>query len=91
MSEYRLGDLQLRIMRVLWEQGGATVSEVHEALRRQARRPEGAALGRSAADRRAFTLGSTFHNGTAVPPGSTCGPGSGCRRRCTALHSTSSG
>ncbi len=61
MSEYRLGDLQLRIMRVLWEQGGATVSEVHEALRRQARRPEGAALGRSAADRQlAYTTIATM-------------------------------
>jgi predicted transcriptional regulator len=38
MSEYRLGDLQLRIMQVLWDQGGSTVSAVHEALRRQAPR-----------------------------------------------------
>jgi predicted transcriptional regulator len=29
---YRLGDLQLAILRVLWERGEATVSEVHEAL-----------------------------------------------------------
>ena len=36
MSEYRLGDLQLRIMQVLWDRGGSTVSGVHEALRRQA-------------------------------------------------------
>ncbi len=41
MSEYRLGDLQLRIMQVLWDQGGSTVSGstvsgVHAALRRQA-------------------------------------------------------
>ena len=29
---HRLGDLQLRIMQVLWEQGDATVASVHEAL-----------------------------------------------------------
>jgi BlaI family penicillinase repressor len=29
---YRLGDLQLRIMKVLWERGPASVAEVHEAL-----------------------------------------------------------
>jgi predicted transcriptional regulator len=29
---YRLGDLQLRIMKVLWERDGASVSDVHEAL-----------------------------------------------------------
>src|SRR5258708_21827900 len=29
---YRLGDLQLRIMQVLWERQHATVSEVHVAL-----------------------------------------------------------
>jgi predicted transcriptional regulator len=29
---YRLGDLQLAILRVLWERGEATVAEVHEAL-----------------------------------------------------------
>ena len=29
---YRLGDLQLRIMQVLWERQHATVSEVHAAL-----------------------------------------------------------
>jgi len=29
---YRLGDLQLRIMQVLWEQGEAAVAQVHEAL-----------------------------------------------------------
>lgn len=29
---YRLGDLQLAILRVLWERGEATVTEVHEAL-----------------------------------------------------------
>jgi predicted transcriptional regulator len=29
----RLGDLQLRIMRVLWEAGAATVSEVQQQLR----------------------------------------------------------
>src|SRR5262245_31878189 len=38
MSAYRLGDLQLRIMQVLWDQRGATVAGVHEALRRQAPR-----------------------------------------------------
>ena len=32
MSEFRLGDLQLRIMQVLWSRGPATVAEVHEAL-----------------------------------------------------------
>ncbi len=30
--ELRLGDLQLRIMKVLWRMTRATVSEVHEAL-----------------------------------------------------------
>ncbi len=29
----KLGDLQLKIMKVLWERGAASVSEVHEALR----------------------------------------------------------
>ena len=29
---HRLGDLQLRIMKVLWEQGEATVTEVHKGL-----------------------------------------------------------
>ena len=29
----RLGDLQLLIMRVLWQQGQATVAQVHRALR----------------------------------------------------------
>ena len=29
---YRLGDLQLRIMRVLWELGPATVAEVQERV-----------------------------------------------------------
>jgi BlaI family transcriptional regulator, penicillinase repressor len=29
---YRLGDLQLRIMKVLWENGEAAVAGVHEAL-----------------------------------------------------------
>ncbi len=29
---FRLGDLQLAILRVLWERGEATVAEVHEAL-----------------------------------------------------------
>jgi BlaI family transcriptional regulator, penicillinase repressor len=29
---YRLGDLQLRIMKVLWERGEASVAEVHDAL-----------------------------------------------------------
>jgi BlaI family transcriptional regulator, penicillinase repressor len=31
----RLGDLQLRIMRVLWDAGAATVSEVQQRLSRQ--------------------------------------------------------
>jgi predicted transcriptional regulator len=30
--KYRLGDLQLRIMRVLWDAGQATVAEVQERL-----------------------------------------------------------
>jgi predicted transcriptional regulator len=30
--KYRLGDLQLRIMRVLWDMGQATVAEVQEKL-----------------------------------------------------------
>src|SRR5215831_15824090 len=29
---YRLGDLQLRIMKVLWERGAASVAEVHQDL-----------------------------------------------------------
>src|SRR5262245_23985396 len=29
---YRLGDLQLRIMKVLWEREAASVADVHEAL-----------------------------------------------------------
>jgi BlaI family penicillinase repressor len=29
---HRLGDLQLRIMQILWERGDATVAAVHEAL-----------------------------------------------------------
>ncbi len=29
---HRLGDLQLRIMKVLWDQGEATVADVHKAL-----------------------------------------------------------
>ena len=29
---YRLGDLQLRILQVLWEKGEATVTDVHQAL-----------------------------------------------------------
>ena len=29
---HRLGDLQLRIMQVLWERGEATVADVHEAV-----------------------------------------------------------
>lgn len=29
---HRLGDLQLRIMQVLWERGEASVAEVHDAL-----------------------------------------------------------
>ena len=29
---YRLGDLQLQIMKVLWERGEATVAHVHEVL-----------------------------------------------------------
>ncbi len=33
MKQTTLGDLQLAIMRVLWERGEAAVAEVHEALR----------------------------------------------------------
>ena len=29
---HRLGDLQLRIMKILWDRGEASVSDVHEAL-----------------------------------------------------------
>jgi BlaI family penicillinase repressor len=41
MPEFRLGDLQLRIMQVLWEHGsshasGCTVADVHEALNQHA-------------------------------------------------------
>lgn len=32
MKQHRLADLQLAIMRVLWERGEAAASEVHEAL-----------------------------------------------------------
>ena len=32
-NNHRLGDLQLVIMRLLWRQGEATVTEVYEALR----------------------------------------------------------
>jgi BlaI family penicillinase repressor len=32
---HRLGDLQLRIMKILWDRREATVSEVHETLGRQ--------------------------------------------------------
>lgn len=32
-KQHRLGDLQLAIMRVLWERGEAAVAEVHAALR----------------------------------------------------------
>jgi BlaI family transcriptional regulator, penicillinase repressor len=31
-TNYRLGDLQLRIMRILWDLGSASVAQVHEAL-----------------------------------------------------------
>ncbi|SRR5713101_3251562 len=31
-KSYRLGDLQLQIMQVLWERGEAAVADVHEAL-----------------------------------------------------------
>jgi len=34
---YRLGDLQLKIMKVLWERRAATVAEVHQALGGDAR------------------------------------------------------
>jgi predicted transcriptional regulator len=34
MSELRLGNLQLRIMQVLWTRGPATVLDVHDALKR---------------------------------------------------------
>lgn len=32
MSKKQLGDLQLAIMRILWERGEASAAEVHEAL-----------------------------------------------------------
>lgn len=35
MSKHTLGDLQHAIMSVLWERGEATVSDVHEALRKE--------------------------------------------------------
>jgi predicted transcriptional regulator len=35
-QSYRLGDLQLKIMKVLWERGALSVAEVHEALGRDA-------------------------------------------------------
>ena len=31
-TDFRLGDLQLRIMKVLWERAAAGVAEVHQAL-----------------------------------------------------------
>ena len=31
-ATHRLGDLQLKIMKILWDRGTASVSEVHEAL-----------------------------------------------------------
>jgi predicted transcriptional regulator len=33
MKKYRLGDLQLKIMRVLWKLGSASVARVQDALR----------------------------------------------------------
>ncbi len=35
-SSYRLGDLQLKIMKALWERAEASVAEVHQALSRDA-------------------------------------------------------
>jgi BlaI family penicillinase repressor len=35
-TTHRLGDLQLKIMKVLWDRSEATVSEVHEALSAEA-------------------------------------------------------
>jgi len=32
---HRLGDLQLKIMKFLWERGDATVAEVHQAITRE--------------------------------------------------------
>ena len=32
---HRLGDLQLKIMKVLWERSGATVADVHEVLSKE--------------------------------------------------------
>jgi predicted transcriptional regulator len=34
-KKYRLGDLQLKIMRVLWRQGSASVARVQNALRQE--------------------------------------------------------
>src|SRR5262245_47359774 len=33
LRRHRLGDLQLKIMKVLWDQGSASVPQVHDALR----------------------------------------------------------
>jgi BlaI family penicillinase repressor len=33
MLQHRLGDLQLKIMKILWEMGTASVPQVHHALR----------------------------------------------------------
>jgi predicted transcriptional regulator len=33
LRQHRLGDLQLKIMQVLWERGSAAVADVHDALR----------------------------------------------------------
>jgi len=35
LKTHRLGDLQLKIMQVLWDRAEATVAEVHEGLGRQ--------------------------------------------------------
>jgi predicted transcriptional regulator len=36
-KDYRLGDLQLKIMKILWERGPLSVAEVHAALAREDR------------------------------------------------------
>ena len=36
MKQVRMGRMQLRIMKVLWERGPASVADVHEALRAEA-------------------------------------------------------
>jgi len=57
---YRLGDLQLRIMKVLWREGSASVADVHSAL---ALRPAPATTSPSAADSAASDADAGLANG----------------------------